>query len=110
MTTATTTLAQAEEVLPDSPRRRLGRSRRASEDDDTRRINWWATALIAVCSLTILVPLYLAVVVSLKTPDQIVSGTGFEWPNPVNWSNFPEAWERSNFPQALMNTAFITVG
>jgi len=36
--------------------------------------------------------------------------TGFEWPDPVNWANFPEAWERTNFPQALMNTALITVG
>ena len=106
MTTATTTLAQAEEALPDIPRRRRARS----DDDDTRRVNWWATALIAVCSLTILIPLYLAVVVALKTPDQLVSGTGFEWPDPVNWANFPEAWERTNFPQALMNTALITVG
>jgi raffinose/stachyose/melibiose transport system permease protein len=106
MTTATTTLAQAEEALPDVPRRRRARS----DDDDTRRVNWWATALIAVCSLTILIPLYLAVVVALKTTDQLVSGTGFEWPDPVNWANFPEAWERTNFPQALMNTALITVG
>ena len=38
------------------------------------------------------------------------SGTGFEWPNPIRWENFPEAWERTNFPQALANTALITVG
>jgi raffinose/stachyose/melibiose transport system permease protein len=91
------------------PRRRFLR-RRPSEDDDTRKTNWWATALIAVCSLTVLVPLYLAVVVALKTPDQLTEGTGFEWPNPVNWGNFAEAWQRTNFPQALANTAFITVG
>ena len=106
MTTALTTAAQAEEVLPIAPPRR----RRGKEDDDTRRTNWWATALIAVLSLTILIPMYLAVVVALKTPDQLVSGTGFEWPNPVRWENFPEAWERTNFPQALANTALITVG
>jgi raffinose/stachyose/melibiose transport system permease protein len=104
MASATTTPLQAEQLL-------RGRRRRPSrDDDDTRRINWWATALIAVCSLTVLVPLYLAVVVALKTPDQLVSGTGFEWPNPVRWENFGEAWERTQFPQALMNTALITVG
>lgn len=104
MASATTTPLQAEQVL-------RGRRRRpARDDDDTRRINWWATALIAVCSLTVLVPLYLAVVVALKTPDQLVTGTGFEWPDPVRWENFGEAWERTQFPRALANTALITVG
>ena len=109
MTTATNIAAQAEQELdavtaarsPQAPRRR---------DDDTRKTNWWATALIAVCSLTVLIPLYLAVVVALKTPEQLTEGTGFELPNPIRWENFPEAWERTNFPQALANTALITVG
>lgn len=104
MASATATPLQAEQVV----RRR--RRRRARDADDTRKINWWATALIAVCSLTVLVPLYLAVVVALKTPDQLVTGTGFEWPNPIRWENFGEAWERTAFPQALTNTALITVG
>lgn len=84
--------------------------RRRRGDDDTRRTNWWATGLVAVLSLTILIPLYLAVVVALKTPEQLAGGTGFEWPNPVRWENFAEAWERTQFPQALLNTALITVG
>jgi raffinose/stachyose/melibiose transport system permease protein len=110
MTTMTNTAVQLEQPADAiEPRRRFLR-RRPSEDDDTRKTNWWATALIAVCSLTVLVPLYLAVVVALKTPDQLTEGTGFEWPNPVNWGNFAEAWQRTNFPQALANTAFITVG
>ena len=86
------------------------RRRQGDRDDDTRKTNWWATALIAVCSLTVLIPLYLAVVVALKTPAQLTEGTGFELPNPIRWENFAEAWERTNFPQALANTAIITVG
>ncbi|MFH8252277.1 carbohydrate ABC transporter permease [Microbacterium sp. B2969] len=109
MTTTTNTSIQFEQPAEAvEPRRRI--LRRRPEDLDTRKTNWWATALIAVCSLTVLIPLYLAVVVALKTPDQLTEGTGFEWPNPVNWANFPEAWQRTNFPQALMNTAIITVG
>ena len=54
MTTATTILAEAEATTP----RPGWRARRASENDDTRRTNWWATALIAVCSLTVLCLLY----------------------------------------------------
>lgn len=73
------------------------------------RTNWWLTAFVAVCSLTILVPLYFAVVVALKGPDQLSKGTGFEWPNPIHWGNFAQAWQRTNFPSALMNTALITV-
>ncbi len=96
-------------MAPAGTARRVLR-RRGKESDDTRRTNWWATALIAVCSLTVLIPLYLSVVVALKTPDQLVSGTGFEWPTEVRWENFAEAWERTNFPQALTNTALITVG
>lgn len=73
------------------------------------RVNWWLTALVAVCSLTVLVPLYFAVAVALKSPEQLAKGTGFEWPNPVHWGNFAQAWVRTNFPRALMNTAMITV-
>ncbi|KAA9089414.1 carbohydrate ABC transporter permease [Microbacterium radiodurans] len=91
----------------------LPRRRRRGDGDaenDTRRTNWWATALIAVCSLTVIIPLYLAVAVALKTPGQLSGGTGFELPWPINWGNFAIAWERTDFPQALMNTAIITVG
>ena len=106
MTTATNVLAEAEVTAP-RPRRRR---RRVVESDDTRKPNWWATALIAVCSLTVLIPLYLAVVVALKSPEQLAAGNGFEWPNPVRWENFADAWERTAFPQALVNTSLITVG
>ena len=89
----------------------IGKKRRSPgrTDDDTRPTNWWVTALIAVCSLTVLIPVYLAVVVALKTPDQLDQGTGFELPTSIRWENFAEAWERTAFPQALVNTALITV-
>ncbi len=86
------------------------RRRRRREEADSRPINWWATAFVAVCSLTVLVPLYLAVAVAFKTPDQIAGGTGFEWPTEFRFANFTEAWTRTDFPQALANTALITVG
>lgn len=73
------------------------------------RINWWATAFIAVASLTVLIPLYLAVVVALKTPDQLLGGSGFEWPTEVRWANFSEAWTAADYPTTLANTGIITV-
>lgn len=112
MSTATTTAAQelAAAPLPDKPVGRVRRKRVRESDDDSRKTNWWATALIAVCSLTVLVPLYLAVAVALKTPEQVANGTGFELPWPIRWENFADGWERTEFPQALLNTGLITVG
>ena len=48
------------------------------------------TALIAVLSLTVLIPLYFTVVTALKTPDQL-GGTGFELPTSIRWENFADA-------------------
>jgi raffinose/stachyose/melibiose transport system permease protein len=73
------------------------------------RVNWWLTSLLAVCSLTVLIPLYFTVVTALKTPDQL-TGSGLGLPERVDWQNFADAWELTNFPRALMNSALITVG
>lgn len=109
MTSMTNTAPELENQL-EAVTTKSRRRREKESDDDTRKTNWWATALIAVCSLTVLIPLYLAVVVALKTPAQLTEGTGFELPNPIRWENFADAWARTAFPQALANTAFITVG
>jgi raffinose/stachyose/melibiose transport system permease protein len=76
---------------------------------DTRRINWWLTALLVVLSFTILIPLYFAVVTALKTPDQL-GGAGFGLPDGIQWSNFKDAWNLTDFPTAALNSAIITVG
>ena len=42
-------------------------SRRNPQD---HKVNWWLTAAVTVLSLTVLVPLYFAVVTALKTPSE----------------------------------------
>lgn len=74
----------------------------------SQRINWWATGFIVIASLTVLIPLYLAVVVALKTPDQLLNSSGFEWPTRIRLQNFSEAWTAAQFPAALGNTVIIT--
>ena len=61
---------------------------------DRRKINWWATAFVAVCSLTVLIPLLLAVNVALQTPEQMAApgATGLELPTQIRWANFADAW------------------
>ena len=56
-------------------------------------INWWLTAAVAVLSLTVLVPLYFAVVTALKTPGE--AGT-FSLPTTWEWHNFADAFRRSS--------------
>ncbi|SHN48227.1 carbohydrate ABC transporter permease [Cryptosporangium aurantiacum] len=73
------------------------------------RVNWWLTTLLIVLALTILIPLYFAIVTSLKTTDQL-GGTGFGLPDRVRWENFSDAWRLTNFPRSALNSALITVG
>jgi raffinose/stachyose/melibiose transport system permease protein len=70
-------------------------------------VNWWLTALLIVLSLSVLFPLYLAVVTALKSADDPSSVVGL--PVTPRWSNFGEAITLTDFPRALLNTSFITV-
>jgi raffinose/stachyose/melibiose transport system permease protein len=94
-------LAAATAVRDDAER--IRRPRR------TERVNWWATALIAVLALTVLVPLYFAIVTSLKRPEDL-GGTGFSLPPSPRWANYSDAWRLTNYPRAALNSAIITVG
>ncbi|HEV7899788.1 MAG TPA: carbohydrate ABC transporter permease [Planosporangium sp.] len=76
---------------------------------ERHRTNWWLTALMVVCSLTVLIPLYFAVVTALKSPEQL-TGSGFGLPTDPRWQNFADAWRLTNFPHAALNSALITVG
>lgn len=71
-----------------------------------RRINWWLTAVVAVFSLTILVPLCFTVVTALKTPAE--AGT-FSLPTSWQWGNFAAASAKVDYPRAALNSAIITV-
>jgi raffinose/stachyose/melibiose transport system permease protein len=85
------------------------RGRRRVRRSDPEVVNWSLTALLIVLSLTVVVPLYFAVVTALKTTDQL-GGTGFGLPSSVHWSNFRLAWNLTNFPRTALNSAIITVG
>lgn len=76
---------------------------------DRGRINWWSTALLLVLSLTILVPLYFAVVTAFKTTPELAE-SGFGLPKTWSLANFRQAWELTGFPSRLMTSAIITVG
>jgi raffinose/stachyose/melibiose transport system permease protein len=105
--TASTLSKPANSTAPLRRKNLSGRTRKSGREG--YKVNWWLTALMLVASLTVLLPLYFTVAMALKSPEQIGTGTGLAWPNPVNWENFAAAYVATNFPVAFMSTAFVTV-
>lgn len=73
------------------------------------RVNWTATILLVIGCLTVLVPLYFAILMALKTDQQAAGGSGFDWPAPFDFGNFATAWTLTNFPRAFLISLGITV-
>ncbi|WP_180247388.1 carbohydrate ABC transporter permease [Bacillus sp. AFS031507] len=73
-----------------------------------QKTNWPVTILIALGSLFILFPLYIAVSIALKTPDELAQSV-LSLPLGFHFDNFKKAIESTNFFAALKNSAFITV-
>ncbi|CAM3105419.1 L-arabinose transport system permease protein AraQ [Arthrobacter ulcerisalmonis] len=93
----TPTLAEAitdptQPSTPAAPRRRMSRAQRG---------RWTLTILLAVCSLTILVPLYVTVSMAFKTTTQAVDGNAFSLPGPWSLDGFFQAWTLTNFPRSF---------
>jgi raffinose/stachyose/melibiose transport system permease protein len=100
MATQVTTAAVA------APRASARRRRPAPEGG---RINWGLTIIVAIVSLVILIPLYFAIAMALKSPAQTGAGTGFNFPWPIQWGNFRTAWDLTNTPLAFSMSLLVTV-
>jgi raffinose/stachyose/melibiose transport system permease protein len=73
-----------------------------------QKTNWPVTILIALGSLFILFPLYIAVSIALKTPDEMAQSV-LSLPTGLHFENFGKAIEATNFFAAFKNSALITV-
>jgi raffinose/stachyose/melibiose transport system permease protein len=69
---------------------------------------WGLTVLLGIAALTVVVPLYFAIAMSLKTSEQAVRGAGFDFPWPPNLASFAEAWTLTSFPRAFAVSAFVS--
>lgn len=103
---STQTAAAAEVADRQAPTRR---SRRAPREG-RGRINWPATLLLLLASLSVLIPFYFTGAMAFKTSEQAVQGTGFSWPWPMNWQSFTEAWSLVDFPRTFTISMLIAVG
>src|SRR5690606_5520653 len=86
------------------------RSRPKLRRDKGGPVNWPATLLLALASLSVVVPLYFTVAMAFKTPEQAVQGTGLAWPWPMNWRSFVDAWTLTSFPRSFTISLFIAIG
>lgn len=71
--------------------------------------NWPATIVLAVCSLSVLVPLYVTISMAFKTTGQAVDGNAFSLPSPPSTEGFVAAWNLTNFPRAFIISLLITI-
>lgn len=83
-----------------------GRRRRGKVGRD--RTNWPVTILLLLGTLTVLVPLFVTINMSLKTTGQAVDGNAFALPSPFSFESFGEAWSLTNFPRGFAVSIFIT--
>lgn len=72
-------------------------------------INWPVTIILMVCSLTVLVPLYVTISMAFKTTGQAVDGNAFSLPSPPSMEGFSQAWNLTGFPRAFAISLLITV-
>jgi raffinose/stachyose/melibiose transport system permease protein len=83
------------------------------ESSRRRRIghpSWKITLLLAVCSLSVLIPLYVTVAMAFKTTAQAVDGNAFALPAPFSLEGFKEAWSLTDFPRAFTISLLVTAG
>ncbi|NNG39445.1 carbohydrate ABC transporter permease [Flexivirga sp. ID2601S] len=73
------------------------------------RRSWKLTTVLALASLAVFIPLYLAVTMALKTNAEASSGSGFALPTSLHWSNFSTAWNLVHFPRAAAVSVVIAV-
>jgi raffinose/stachyose/melibiose transport system permease protein len=70
-------------------------------------VSWTATTVLLILGIVLILgPLYIAVVVALKTPAQMANVLSV--PTLIRWQNFADAWRLTNFPSNFRNTLLIT--
>lgn len=96
-----TPIVETPQALPPSAKGSVGRPR--------ERRSSRLTILLVLCAFTIVIPLYLAVTMALKTNGQAATGNGLSLPNPFDFHNFSTAWNLVHYPRALGVSVLIAV-
>lgn len=68
------------------------------------------TIILILCTITVLLPLYVTIAMSFKTTNQAVDGNAFSMPNPFSMDGFVAAWKLTKFPVGAGVSLFVTAG
>lgn len=83
---------------------------RKSETKTVGKINWPITVLLVIGCITILFPLYMAIVIAFKNPTEMTNDIAgiLSLPQRFSLSNFAQAMRVTDFWRSLGNSLFIT--
>lgn len=75
------------------------------------RVNWPITILLIIGLITVIFPLYMAIVIAFKQPTEMTNSISGILSLPKSWSlaNFAEAMRVTDFWRSLFNSFLITV-
>ncbi|MFE5324405.1 carbohydrate ABC transporter permease [Paenibacillus sp. NPDC056579] len=71
-------------------------------------VKWIVILFLSVLFVTQLYPLIWLLTYSLKTNEEILSGSFFSLPSVPQWSNYKDAYEAGNYLRYLFNSFFVT--
>lgn len=76
-----------------------------------KKTNWLTTAIIAFLAIGVVIPIYMALNISLKSPSEMTTNISdfFKLPKTFQFSNYTEAISVTNFFQSAANSILITV-
>jgi len=74
------------------------------------RVNWSGTIILILCTVTVLIPLYVTISMAFKTSKQAVDGNAFSLPAPFSFDGFAQAWDLTKFPVGAGVSLLVTAG
>ncbi|MCE4026108.1 carbohydrate ABC transporter permease [Microbacterium sp. Au-Mic1] len=74
------------------------------------RVNWSGTIILILCTVTVLIPLYVTISMAFKTSKQAVDGNAFSLPAPFSLDGFTQAWDLTKFPVGAGVSLLVTAG
>lgn len=73
-----------------------------------RSSNIITVVLIVIAAVVILFPLYITIIIALKSPEQIAQSV-LALPDKLHFENFANAIEKTNFWRSFLNSTLITI-
>lgn len=86
------------------------KGRRGGRSFGLERVSWSTTIILMLCSVTVLLPLYVTLSMAFKTTGQAVDGNAFSLPAPFSIDGFVQAWNLTKFPVGVTISFFVTAG